>query len=71
MAFFVELLDGVPDADVEVGGILERPVGQVVALEVASHALDCASMMPLYFGFLVRAGWGRLRIWTKVAHKRI
>ena len=58
LAFFVELLDRIPDAGVEVCGVLECPVGQVVALEVAPASLDCVSMMPLYVGFLVRAGCG-------------
>ncbi len=40
LAFCVELSNGVPDAGVEVSGILERFVGQVVALEVAPGALD-------------------------------
>ncbi len=56
LAFCVELFDRVADACVEVAGVLERAVGQVVALEVAPGALDCVSMMPFYVGFLVRAG---------------
>ena len=42
LAFCVELSDGIPDAGVEVSGILERPVGQVVPLEIAPGALDVA-----------------------------
>ena len=45
------------DGAVEVVGVLERLVGQVVALEVAPGPLDCISMMPLYVGFLVRGGY--------------
>ena len=56
LAFCVELFNGVPDAGVEVAGVLECPVGQVVPLEVAPASFDCVSMMPLYVGFLVRAG---------------
>ncbi len=56
LAFLVEVLDGVSDARVEVGGVPERAVGQVVALEVAPASFDCVFMMPLYVGFLVRAG---------------
>ena len=56
LALFVELLDRGVDGAGEVGGVLERVVGQVVALEVAPAPFDCVSMMPLYVGFLVRAG---------------
>ena len=34
----------------------EQPVAEVALAQVEPHALDCASMMPLYVGFLVRAG---------------
>jgi hypothetical protein len=56
LALFVELLDRGVDGAGEMGGVFERVVGQVMALEVAPGALDCVSMMPLYVGFLVRAG---------------
>jgi len=56
LAFLVEVLNSIPDARVEVGAVPERLIGQVMALEVAPGALDCVSMMPLYVGFLVRAG---------------
>ena len=56
MVFLIEVLDSVPDAGVEVGGVPERAVGKVVALEVSPGALDCVSTIPLYVGFLVRAG---------------
>ena len=56
LAFFVQLLDGGVDGAGEVVCVLERVVGQVVPLEVTPAALDCVSMMPLYVGFLVRAG---------------
>ncbi len=56
LALFVELLDRGMDGTGEMGGVLERVVGQVVPLEVAPAMLDCVSMMPLYVGFLVRAG---------------
>ncbi len=38
-AFFVEFLDGGVNGAVQVGGVLERVVGQVVPLEVAPGAL--------------------------------
>jgi len=56
LAFLVELLDRGVNCGGEVGGILEGAVGEVVPLEVEPGPLDCVSMMPLYVGFLVRAG---------------
>ncbi len=55
-ALRVEPLDGGANGAGRVVGALERLIGQVMALEVAPGALDCVSMMPLYVGFLVRAG---------------
>ncbi len=56
LAFLVDRLDGGADGAFEVAGDLERLVREVVVPEVAPGALDCVSMMPLYVGFLVRAG---------------
>ena len=56
LAFLVELLGGSADGAFEVGDGLERLVAEVVPLEVAPAPFDCVSMIPLYVGFLVRAG---------------
>ena len=40
MAFFVKAFNGVPDACVEVRGVFEILVGQVVPLEVVPAPLD-------------------------------
>ncbi len=56
LAFLVERLDGGADGAFEVAGGFERLVRKVVALEITPGPLDCVSMMPLYVGFLVRAG---------------
>ena len=55
-AFLTEPLDDGVDGAGGVIGVLERLMGQVVPLQVAPGALDCVPMMPLYVGFLVRAG---------------
>ena len=44
LAFLVEVLNSIPDARVEVGGVPERAVGQVVALEVAPASFNVVQL---------------------------